>query len=510
MRICPVPWADAFAPTSNVVAPLRPVVFESDERAQIRGSREKPKKVCGSLGSFEIPRPLTDVRRGTATLIVGGTAVPISVDFNRPLSEGELPPGKRLASHISSVSSWMGTQVGNAISIEELHKRLVEAVGSDEPPMSLIVDIADRHRSHLEMVCRDPRVQLRRRRELQLVDRVRQLDAASLRWLARQPGQTIAERAGPRERILSVRRYRSCDTLENRVLVDTLRRSISAAQMYKRMYGNRKNSDRLRRVADLERSFCESLRDEWVGEVRTLDAMPVPNYVLLSDRRYAPIWKLWQRLVKQEQLFQSLEAWLPRVVAELTWIGVLESIRVDGKLDVVGGCLPKLFFRPEFEAGEFLFASQPISPLVNRGESSKGRVDFVRGDQLRMLAPQREMHRHLHSLSDIRPDFAFVRRSQDDKQSAVAVWTLATWNESDDSQISGAISILEQKIEDARDLLGEKWIEPIVIVFRAAGCGLPRIESKKVRIFTSDNPVDLLTKIPCDIVELVKSGAFRA
>ena len=103
-----------------------------------------------------------------------------------------------------------------------------------------------------------------------------------------------------------------------------------------------------------------------------------------------------------------------------------------------------------------------------------------------------------------------MRRSQDDKQSAVAVWTLATWNESDDSQISNAISILEQKIEDARDLLGEKWIEPIVIVFRAAGCGLPRIESKKVRIFTSDNPVDLLTKIPCDIVELVKSGAFRA
>ena len=60
---------------------------------------------------------------------------------------------------------------------------------------------------------------LRREREPQPVGRVEQLDAACLRWLTRQPGYTVAQKAGPRQQVLAVVRRPCFDKMIIRNLV---------------------------------------------------------------------------------------------------------------------------------------------------------------------------------------------------------------------------------------------------------------------------------------------------
>ena len=94
-----------------------------------------------------------------------------------------------------------------------------------DPPMALIVRHADTLLRLLTDLGRHPRHILSRTRAMLPVDRVQQLDVASVRWLSRQPGREVYERAGPRQRILAVRRFEDLDTLENRVLRDQIGRA---------------------------------------------------------------------------------------------------------------------------------------------------------------------------------------------------------------------------------------------------------------------------------------------
>ena len=50
------------------------------------------------------------------------------------------------------------------------------------------------------------------------LDRVQEMDRASMRWLSKQPGTTLAQRAGSDQRVLAIVRKENFDTLENRVL----------------------------------------------------------------------------------------------------------------------------------------------------------------------------------------------------------------------------------------------------------------------------------------------------
>jgi hypothetical protein len=339
--------------------------------------------------------------------------------------DGDAPPGIVLASRAAAISAWLSEVPGATCKV--LRDRLRGELDAADAPESLVVEIARRHRYHIESVCREPRVQLRRRRELQLVDRVRNLDAASLRWLARQPGTTIEERAGPRERILAVRRFRSSDTLENQVLLDVVRRSIALSQQYGRLYRRYSNSERVRLVRDLGRGMKELLDDPWTHGVRRITGIPTPNYALLSDRRYAPVWQLWQRILRQEQLFQSLEAWMPRLIAELVWIGCLAAIEESGESNpwrpALGG-LPPLQFRPEFESGEFVLGQQAMPPLWSTCDVDRSRIDIARGDQLANLSAWCRPAPIWEPVQELRPDFAFMSRSGRTSQTALLVWAL--------------------------------------------------------------------------------------
>ena len=81
-----------------------------------------------------------------------------------------------------------------------------------------IVIQAGRMRPFLKDLEKKIRRMLRREREKVQLDRVQEMDRASMRWLSKQPGTTLAQRAGSDQRVLAIVRKENFDTLENRVL----------------------------------------------------------------------------------------------------------------------------------------------------------------------------------------------------------------------------------------------------------------------------------------------------
>ncbi|MFM8326932.1 MAG: DUF2357 domain-containing protein, partial [Pirellulaceae bacterium] len=102
--------------------------------------------------------------------------------------------------------------------------------------MALIVKLAREIARLLGQVCENPRVVLRRSREFQNLSSIQEIDAACLRWIARQPGRDIYERAGSRQQLLGVVRKEDTDTLENRVVRDLLHRARVECSNYLSLY----------------------------------------------------------------------------------------------------------------------------------------------------------------------------------------------------------------------------------------------------------------------------------
>ena len=176
-----------------------------------------------------------------------------------------------------------------------------------DPPMALIVRHADTLLRLLTDLGRHPRHILSRTRAMLPVDRVQQLDVASVRWLSRQPGREVYERAGPRQRILAVRRFEDLDTLENRVLRDLSVRSHGLATAYTKQYRTLSSSLRWQGVDKYRRS-CERLArilsDREIGWPRP---PVVPNYALLQDRRYRRVWSAYREILRR--LDEQDECW---------------------------------------------------------------------------------------------------------------------------------------------------------------------------------------------------------
>lgn len=196
---------------------------------------------------------------------------------------------------------------------DHLWERLAEAwrraEEDSDPRMAEIVRQARLLPAHLSSLEGRIRRVLRRRRERVPLDRVQEMDRSSMIWLARQPGRSIAERAGGEQRVLAIARHENFDTLENRVLRAYARlaslvarqwlrehRHASAAQRYRAVEGHARRCRRIdRELADLGVGIAES--------------GVTPNYVLTENRDYRIVREAWIRLLRQELLEDDLWAW---------------------------------------------------------------------------------------------------------------------------------------------------------------------------------------------------------
>jgi hypothetical protein len=150
---------------------------------------------------------------------------------------------------------------------------------------------------------------LRRHREPTPLDRVQEMDRASMRWLSRQPGRTTAERAGAEQRILAVVRHQNFDTLENRVAHSYVRLAADVGREWLREHPRAQGSQRFRMVQAYIK-LCKALALELVElGVGFAGTDVTPNYVLLEDRTYRLIREAWEALLKREWALDELWAW---------------------------------------------------------------------------------------------------------------------------------------------------------------------------------------------------------
>lgn len=224
------------------------------------------------------------------------------------------------------------------------------AEDESRPRMAEIV----RQSREMPVLLRDLETRIRRvlRRALERVplDRVQEMDRASMRWLVRQPGRTIAERAGSDQRILATVRKENFDTLENRVLRAYAGLAAAVAREWMDEHPKARDSDRYKSV-ERHRKRCSRLDRALKGMgVQVASPGLTPNYVLMEDRAYREVFRAWMKLVKRRQAEDDLWAWQAQTWTDFCVLAI--ALALDA-----------------LEESELIAQS----PMVWRGEAVQGR-----------------------------------------------------------------------------------------------------------------------------------------
>jgi hypothetical protein len=268
-----------------------------------------------------------------------------------------------------------------------------ERIGkSRTPPLSLIVRLAAELPETIEQVCGAPRVVLRRLRELEAAARIREVDPACIRWLGRQPGRTLIEKAGAKQQLLAVVRREDCDTLENRVVRDLMVRCRHLGRSYLARNKGFSGNERLKTVERFV-AICEKhLRHSPIGAARPISGGVQPNYVLQHELRYQVLWNAYLRLLRDEQVTQSVWQWRDHVWLEWLTLGLLSSLQ---KMSLRSpGSRLNVSISTEPAAGRFVDDSV-FGPWWSRSANSR-ELYLVRGhgvdsspmpDEIKQLTP---------------------------------------------------------------------------------------------------------------------------
>jgi len=243
----------------------------------------------------------------------------------------------------------------------ELWTRLRDRWMSDEdrpPHMHLIVKQARALARVIDELERTLRRILRRTHRRIPVSRVQEMDRRSMIWAARQPGETLAERAGDAQRLLAVVREENFDTLENRVLRAYAELAAAHARDYGRRNASRKPSERARKVAEFGRRCRNLARDLVALGVRKADADATPNFVLLEDDRYRRIWRAWGELRRNALVEDELWRWQARSWEEFCALAVVVALISRPGTRLLAAAPVR--FREEQERGAWVDAANPL------------------------------------------------------------------------------------------------------------------------------------------------------
>ncbi|MBM3302296.1 MAG: DUF2357 domain-containing protein, partial [Deltaproteobacteria bacterium] len=191
-----------------------------------------------------------------------------------------------------------------------------------QPRKALIVHIAENMRGKLPQIVAAARRILCRERLLLPADRVFETDNACLRWMVRQPGETMIQKAAAnRQRFLGIARRESFDTLENRVMKDFICRCSNEGRRYlKTEVGDNPGLQRSERAVTVRQyhHLCADLsRTSFLENVAAPPPVPKPNYVLQNDIRYREIWRHYVRLLRREEEEDCLWDWQSRTWADV-------------------------------------------------------------------------------------------------------------------------------------------------------------------------------------------------
>lgn len=305
---------------------------------------------------------------------------------------------------------------------ENLWDRLAEAWKAAEddktPRMAEIVRQAKSMTPHLKGLEHRIRRVLRRTRELTPIDRVQEMDRASMLWLARQPGRSTAERAGSRQRILSIVRHENFDTLENRVLHSYARLAADVARNWLREHPGAKHSDRYRLVEEFRR-FCRRLSGLCVElGVGSAEAGITPNYVLMDDLDYRAVHKAWVRLLRREREIDNLWAWQAQSWTDFCVLAVTLSLHALAESELVAQA--PILWNDEAVNGRWFQQDNPLAVFWLR---KTGLIVEVQARPKGVSSQQAMTHAHVWlKVSDV---------GGAGPQHRVPIWTLHSFDASD-------------------------------------------------------------------------------
>jgi hypothetical protein len=184
---------------------------------------------------------------------------------------------------------------------------------ADDAEISLIVRLAKRDDllHALDLISTHPRRVLERYRDDTPISRIQELDSACIRNYAHRPGRNVLEKAGSRQKLLSVLRREKLDTIENRVALWVLGwMQFEAKAWLSRNKAFEQASDRYNSVQRLSSSIHDWIGREGYCEVSELQQLITePNYPLQFEPRYQLVWKAYLDILRMEQVFEDAWTW---------------------------------------------------------------------------------------------------------------------------------------------------------------------------------------------------------
>lgn len=301
----------------------------------------------------------------------------------------------------------------------ETSSRWRKAENDETPDSDIIVRHAREMAPVIEALARHPRRVLRREAGWTPLARVQEMDRAAMLWLARQPGRTLAERAGPSQRIQAPVRVESIDTLENRVLRSLAELSRDRAHDYCRRNAAAARSPRRERVERYGRACGRIARDLAHDGVRTAPHDAAPNYVLQNDPGYHSAWEAWGALLRREAERDELWRWQARAWEEFCGVALVIALeRIPGARLVAAS---PVAWREEQDAGCWLDHDNPLA------------VFFIEGRDL-IVEVQMRSARSGRREDLLAPVWLRVGDLSNEIASRVAVWPLHGFGDAADPQ----------------------------------------------------------------------------
>lgn len=240
----------------------------------------------------------------------------------------------------------------------ELRRQWVDENDDADPRMDVIVRHAFQLSRILDELDRAPRRVLRRTHQMIPISRVQEMDRRAINWLVKQPGETLAERAGDSQRLLAVARQESFDTLENRVVRSYAELAGYVARDYLERIGRKRHSRRAERVRDFGKRAKRLARDLAARGVRTAEPGITPNYVLQQNPRYRSVWNGWLELIRQDRLLDELWRWQAASWEEFCALALMVAITtVPGSRLIASS---PLRFRDEQKNGSWVQHDNPL------------------------------------------------------------------------------------------------------------------------------------------------------
>jgi hypothetical protein len=359
------------------------------------GDRAEPAKAESWLGPGVVGLPLPLRPTHTLRVLAGGTALLLDAsalparpeedrDFEHETEQG----AKALLDRVKSVWERLRDVEGTLEDPAQMWRR-VQALWLDEaaranPEMDIIVEHARRLPATLDILDRAPRRILRRVQRMVPLARVQEVDRRAMTWLIRQPGESIAERAGDRQRIQAVAREESFNTLENRVVLSYARMADAVARDYCGRHGAAALTPRVARVRRFGgrcRTLERDLRSRSVGEA---GADVTPNFVLQNDARYRAVWDAWHELLRRRRSLDDLWRWQARSWEEFCALVVV--IALQSRPDARPVAVSPIIFREEQQEGCWIEHINPLAVLYLADAGVTVEVSF-RAHRGPVLAP---------------------------------------------------------------------------------------------------------------------------